>query len=183
MKENFPTLTSSRFILRQLGDDDLEDVFKGLSNPAITKYYGVSYDNLEATKVQMSWYANLEKNNKGIWWAVCSKTDGSFLGAGGLNDISHVHKKAEIGYWLYPENWGKGIMSETMPLIYDHAFNNLGLHRIEGFVEPKNTNCKKAIAKLGFTLEGTMVDCEIKNGSHISLDIYAKSLTRSEKTE
>ena len=77
-------------------------------------------------------------------------------------------KKAELGFWLLPENWGKGYMSEAMPLIFDHAFNEIGLHRIEGFVESKNTNCKKALAKLEFTLEGTMRDCEIKDGNYVS---------------
>ena len=174
MQANFPTLSSDRFILRQFVYSDLEDVFKGLSNPAVTAYYGVSYDTLEATKAQLTWFAELEKKNTGIWWAICSKTDGAFLGAGGLNDVSLENKKAEIGFWLLPSHWGKGIMSETMPLIFSHGFNTMGLHRIEGFVESKNANCKKAVAKLGFTHEGTMIDCEIKNGEFISLDIYAK---------
>jgi len=122
----------------------------------------------------MKWFADLERDEKGIWWAVCSKIDGKFLGAGGLNDLSKENKKAEIGFWLLPENWGKGLMTETMPLIFNHAFNRIGLHRIEGFVESENTNCKKALAKLNFNLEGTMQDCEIKNGEYISVDIYSK---------
>ena len=174
MTDTFPTLKSDRFILRQFVDSDLEDVFKGLSHPEIIKFYGISFDTLEATKAQLTWFATLEKTETGIWWAVCSKTDGTFLGAGGLNDLSKENKKAEIGFWLLPEHWGKGVMSETMPLIFSHAFDSIGLHRIEGFVESKNTNCKRAVTKLGFKLEGTMVDCEIKNGQFISLDIYAK---------
>ncbi|MFK8057262.1 MAG: GNAT family N-acetyltransferase [Saprospiraceae bacterium] len=174
MADTFPTLESERFTLRQFTDADLENVFKGLSHPDVVKYYGISYNTLEATKEQMTWFADLEKNGNGIWWAVCSKEDGSFMGAGGLNDLSKKNKKTEIGFWLLPEHWGKGAMYETMPLIFNHAFDSIGLHRIEGFVESKNTNCKKAITKLGFTQEGSMVDCEVKNGKFISLDIYAK---------
>jgi len=33
------------------------------------------------------------------------------------------------------------------------------------------------MAKLDFLYEGTMKDCEIKNGKFISLDIYAKLKT------
>ena len=65
-------------------------------------------------------------------------------------------------------------MKEAMPLICNYGFDNLGLHRIEGFVESKNKNCKNAMAKLDFQHEGTMKECEIKNGKFISLDIYAK---------
>jgi [ribosomal protein S5]-alanine N-acetyltransferase len=65
-------------------------------------------------------------------------------------------------------------MTETIPLICHYGFNKLGLHRIEGIVETENQNCKKALAKLQFRYEGTMNDCEIKNGKYISLDIYSK---------
>ena len=68
-------------------------------------------------------------------------------------------------------------MKEAMPLICNYKFDNLELHRIKGFVESENKNCKNAIAKLGFQHEGTMKECEIKNGKFISLDIYVKVKT------
>ena len=98
MTSTFPILESERVILRQFADSDLENVFKGLSHPDIIKYYGISFNSMEATKEQMAWFADLEKNETGIWWAICSKEDGRFLGAGGLNNISKVNKKAEIGF-------------------------------------------------------------------------------------
>ncbi len=174
METKFPILESERVILRQFTDNDLENVFKGLSHPDIIKYYGISFKTLEATKEQMTWFADHEKNETGIWWAVCNKDDGTFMGAGGLNDLSKENKKAEIGFWLLPEHWGKGIMTETMPLIFNYAFTTIGLHRIEGFVETENIACKKALKKLQFNLEGTMQDCEIKNDAYISVDIYSK---------
>lgn len=181
MKDNFTILESERVFLRQFQDSDLENVFKGLSHPEIIKYYGISFNSMEATKEQLRWFANLQKNGTGIWWAILSKDDENFLGAGGLNDLNKEHRKVEIGFWLLPENWGKGIMTETMPLILNYAFGNLELHRIEGFVETENSRCKKAFAKLKFNFEGTMRDCEIKNGEFISLDIYSKIADQSKK--
>ena len=169
----FPILQTERLLLRQFVDTDLEKVFKGLSHPEIIKYYGVSYQTLEATKEQMTFFADLEKNGTGIWWAVCSIDNKTFYGAGGLNSLNKEHKKAEIGFWLISDFWGKGIMKEAMPLICNYGFNNLGLHRIEGIVETENKNCKNAMAKLNFQHEGTMKECEVKNGKFISLDIYA----------
>ena len=165
-------MKTDRIYLRKFENSDLENVFRGLSHPDIIKYYGISFNSLEATKEQMTWFTDLEKNKTGIWWAVCSKEDDTFLGAGGLNDLCEEKKKAEIGFWLLPENWGKGIMTEAMPLIIDYGFNKLDLKRIEGLVETKSSNCKKALKKLNFNLEKTMVDCEVKNGEKISLDVY-----------
>ena len=168
------TIKTNRLLLRQFVDNDIENVFKGLSHPKIIKHYGISFDSIEATKEQMSWFADLKKDGTGMWFAVCSLDNKTFYGAGGLNGISKEHKKAEIGFWLLPDYWGQGIMKEAMPQICDFGFNKLGLHRIEGFVEAENINCKNAMAKLDFQSEGTMRDCEIKNGKFISLDIYAK---------
>ncbi len=173
----FPTITTNRLLLRQFVESDLENVFKGLSAPDIIKYYGVSYQTVEETKEQMKFFADLEINGTGIWWAVCSLDNKTFYGAGGLNSLSKEHKKAEIGFWLLTDFWGQGIMTEALPLICKHGFDNLGLHRIEGLVETDNFNCKKAMQKLDFKHEGTMKECEIKNGKFISLDIYAKLKT------
>jgi [ribosomal protein S5]-alanine N-acetyltransferase len=171
---DFPTIKTERLLLRQFVEGDLNDVYKGLSDPEIIKYYGVSYKTPEDTKEQMNFFADLEKNGTGIWWAVCSLDNKIFYGAGGLNSLSKEHKKAEIGFWLLTEFWGHGIMTEVMPIICKYGFDNLGLHRIEGLVETDNMNCKKAMKKLNFNHEGTMRDCEIKNGNFISLDIYSK---------
>ena len=177
MKKEISTLKTDRIQLREITESDLENIYIGLSNPDVIKYYGISFNSLESTKEQMTWFSEIEKNKTGIWWAICSHDKRTFYGAGGLNDLSEKHKKAEIGLWLLPDFWGQGIMTETMPLICDYGFDQLGLHRIEGFVESNNQNCKKAMAKLAFQYEGTMKDCEIKNGEFISLDIYAKLKT------
>ena len=160
--------------MRPFNENDLDNVFLGLSNPDVIKYYGVHYISKEAAIKQMNWFAELEKDGTGIWWAVCSPDKTIFYGAGGLYYLSKEHKKAEIGFWLLPGYWGKGIMKEVIPFILDYGFNTLGLHRIEGFVETKNINCKRAMNKLNFIHEGTMRECEVKNGKWISLDIYAK---------
>jgi ribosomal-protein-alanine N-acetyltransferase len=173
----FPIIRTKRLLLRQFTDGDLENVFTGLSHPDVIQYYGVSYNTLEATKAQMKFFKELEQNETGIWWAVCSLDNKKFYGAGGLNSVSKVHKKAEIGFWLLPDFWKQGILTEAMPLICNYGFDEIGLHRIEGFVETENRNCKNAIIKLGFKHEGTMKECEIKNGQFISLDIYAKLKT------
>ena len=174
MTTEFHNIKTERLLLRQFVESDIESVFKGLSHPDIIKYYGVSYRTIEDTKEQMKFFADLEKNKTGIWWAVCSLDNKIFYGAGGLNSISREHKKAEIGFWLLSDFWGQGIMTEAMPLICNYGFDKLGLHRIEGMVETENTNCKNAMAKLDFRHEGTMRECEIKNGKFISLDIYSK---------
>lgn len=171
MKYEFPTIKTNRLLLREITDLDLENIFNGLSNPDVIQYYGISFDTTEATKEQMIWFKKKEQ----MWWAICSRDNQIFYGAGGLNDINNKEGKAEIGLWLLPKFWGLGIMKEAIPLISDFGFNQLQLNRIEGFVETTNSKCKKAMSKLDFHLEKTMKDCEMKNGKLISIDVYAKT--------
>ena len=96
MTTEFPIIRTERLLLRQFVDNDIENVFKGLSHPDIIKYYGVSFQTLKATKQQMTFFADLEKNETGIWWAICSADNKIFYGAGGLNSLNKEHKKAEI---------------------------------------------------------------------------------------
>ncbi|MEO1031071.1 MAG: GNAT family N-acetyltransferase [Bacteroidota bacterium] len=172
MAKTIPTLKTDRLLLREITDSDLENIFNGLSNPNVIRHYGVSYDSLEATKEQMIWFADMKQ----LWWAICARDNQTFYGAGGLNDINLQENKAEIGLWLLPEFWGKGIMQEALPLITNYGFNHLQLHRIEGFVDSENINCKKAMSKLDFNYEKTIKDSEIKDGKSIHIDIYAKTI-------
>jgi len=177
MRAEFPHIQTGRLSLRQFLESDLENLFKGLSHPDVIKYYGVSYSTLEATKAQIKFFADLEKEETGIWWAVCSHNHKVFYGAVGFTGLNKTHKKAEIGFWLIHDFWGQGIMAEAITAICKYGFDELALHRIEAIVETENSNCKKTMIKLNFQHEGTMRECEIKNGKYISLEIYSKLKT------
>lgn len=170
----FTPLVTDQFQLRPIVDSDINKVYEGLSHPEVIKYYGVNYDSLAATLEQMKWFEEILTQGVGIWLAITSPDGDTFFGAVGLNNLSQTHQKAEIGFWLLPAYWGRGLMTAAVKLLCNFAFSNLGLHRIEAFVETPNQDSKNLLAKLNFEHEGTMVDSELKNGNFISIDIYAK---------
>lgn len=65
-------------------------------------------------------------------------------------------------------------MTETMPLMFNYAFENCKFHRIEDFVDAENSKCKKVLDKLNFNFKGTMCNYEVQNGALISIEIYSK---------
>ncbi|MCC8359744.1 GNAT family N-acetyltransferase [Salinimicrobium sediminilitoris] len=171
---DFPNLTTSRLNLRQITEDDLQNIYNGLSHPKVIKYYGVNYSTLEETWEQLEWYAELERTHSGIWWAIISTEDEEFCGAIGFNNLSREHKKAELGFWLLPKYWGRGYVQESMEVVLDHGFGKLDLHRIEAFVETENISSQKALEKQHFQQEGIMRDSEIKDGRFISVVVFSK---------
>ena len=166
-------METKNFILKEIEPSDIQNIFKGLSDPEITRFYDVHFESIEATQEQMEWYRDLKEQGTGIWWGIFSKEGNEFYGAGGFNNLDKTHRKAEIGLWLLKEFWGKGILKEVMPRLFDFGFSELNLNRIEGFVVSDNIKCKQALEKINFRLEGTMRECEIKNGQPIDIDIYA----------
>ncbi len=171
--DTFPTIQTERCLLRKIVASDQQKIYEGLSNPEVIKYYGVSYQSYEATSAQMDFYNDLVSNETGIWWAICLKQTTEFIGACGYNNCLKEHRRAEIGFWLLPQFQQKGFMSEGVQAIVDYGFNKMNFHRIEAIVEGGNENSSKLLKKLGFDLEGTHRECEIKNGRFINLDYYA----------
>ncbi len=166
-------METSRFSLKEIEHEDIENIHKGLSNPEVTRYYDVHFPTLKATREQMDWYAELRRSSTGIWWGIYFRDSGEFCGAGGFNSWNRQHRKAEIGLWLLPEHWGKGILKEVMPILFREGFENLGLNRIEGFVQSDNIKCRQALEKISFQHEGRLREWEIKDGKFIDVDVYA----------
>jgi RimJ/RimL family protein N-acetyltransferase len=64
------------------------------------------------------------------------------------------NRRAELGYALGREHWGKGYMQEALRALLDYSFNELNLHRLEADVDPRNASSIRTLEKLGFRQEG-----------------------------
>ena len=172
-------LSTSRFQLLPITPGDHRFIFEGLSHPAVIPFYGVSYSSMEAAEEQMQFYQSLLNTGTGCWWKINDKGTAQPVGAIGFNNYNAQHKKAEIGFWLLPGSWKKGIINEVLPVVVHHLFSTVGVHRIEAIVEEGNDASSRTLENAGFTYEGTHRECEIKNGRFISLRMYSLLSTDS----
>jgi ribosomal-protein-alanine N-acetyltransferase len=168
----FPELSTQRLLLQQILPADQPFIFEGLSHPDIIPFYGVCYHSLEATSVQMDWYDQMMEKNTGISWKIIDKASAKPMGVVSVYHYKEEHNKAELGFWLLPAYWKRGFMNEALGAVILYWQHNRRLHRLEAFVERGNTSSMQLLERMGFTHEGTMQDCEVKNGRYISLHIY-----------
>ena len=63
-------------------------------------------------------------------------------------------QSAYLGYYANARHAGKGLMSEAMRLVLDHAFGPLSLHRLEANIQPGNAPSIALARGAGFRLEG-----------------------------
>jgi [ribosomal protein S5]-alanine N-acetyltransferase len=59
-----------------------------------------------------------------------------------------------LGYRVDEQENGMGYAPEAIKKVIEYAFNELGLHRIEANIIPRNTASLRVMEKLGFTYEG-----------------------------
>src|SRR5688500_19007180 len=81
--------------------------------------------------------------------------DGDFIGEVSLGSVQRgPFQSACVGYWVDAEHAGQGYVPEGVALILRHGFGDLGLHRIEAAIVPRNTASRRVMDKLGLREEG-----------------------------
>lgn len=171
---NFPQLETERVILRKLLMSDAQGIFSYFSKDEVTEYYDLDTFTTEkqAEDLIESLLYKYEVRNQ-IRWAVVLKETGRFIGTCGFHEIEEDHLKAEIGYELHPDYWGKGIMAEVIKTIVQYGLNELGLNRIEAFYDPRNIASSKVLEKNGFEKEGLLKKRYLKKGKFVDCAISA----------
>jgi ribosomal-protein-serine acetyltransferase len=81
--------------------------------------------------------------------------NGEFVGGIGIRP-DEEHGDAEIGYWIASAHEGRGFVTRACRALIDHAFGQLGLHRVTIRVAPDNARSRAIPERLGFAEEGVM---------------------------
>jgi len=95
------------------------------------------------------------------------------IGSVSLWNISWQHKRAEVGVWLIPNYWEKGIGKKTLALIKNIAFLYLKLHRIQAHIAVENYRSISTFKKSGFIEEGKLKEYLNLNGEFYDAIILA----------
>ena len=80
--------------------------------------------------------------------------DNLVMGTCTLAQLDEQNRRAELGFALGREHWGNGYMREALVALFDFAFGELKLHRLEADVDPRNAASIHLLERLGFKKEG-----------------------------
>jgi len=180
--KNFPEFESRRLRFRKIILDDAKEIFLIRSNDDVMRYMDVPrhYSVSDSEKLLQSIEESL-KNENGINWAIIEKDSNAFIGYIGFIRIFSEHCRAEIGYALKPEYWGKGYMYETINRLVKFGFEEIKLHSIEANVNPMNERSKKVLERVGFKKEAYFRENYLFDNKFLDSTIYSlleKDLTQ-----
>lgn len=86
---------------------------------------------------------------------VLDRENRKLQGVVNLNEITRRGMDtASLGYYGRSDSGGRGYIREAVACVLDHAFGDLGLHRVEANIQPDNARSRALVAALGFRLEG-----------------------------
>ena len=83
---------------------------------------------------------------------------GDFAGEINLTAVQRgPFQSAYVGYWIDEKCAGLGYVPESLVVLMRHAFDDLGLHRLQVAIIPRNTSSRRVAEKLALREEGVAV--------------------------
>ena len=81
--------------------------------------------------------------------------EGQVVGRIILNGVVRgAFQSASVGYWVAESAAGRGVASAALASMIEHAFGELGLHRLQAETTLTNEASTRVLAKAGFELYG-----------------------------
>ncbi len=170
-----PVIKAKKFILRPYRQGDALSLRKHINNEKIsrnTSHIPYPYTQKDAREwVQECLGRQKQKRPSSINFAIAVR--GKVVGGIGFNNIEPRHK-AEIGYWLGEQYWGRGMMTQAVNLVTRFGFEQLNLQRIFACVYPHNSASMRVLEKAGYKFEGVFRKYVKKGEEFIDGHIFAK---------
>lgn len=100
--------------------------------------------------------------------------DEECIGCIGVSFFKDIYiKNCEIGYWISPLFWGKGIMNHVIDMICPYLFENFSITKIHAEVFAENIASIKVLESHHFIREGYFVNHVYKDGKYHDTIFYA----------
>lgn len=118
------------------------------------------------------WIRMTRSHPPGTTFAI--EIDGEACGGIGIRIGGDVyHRSAEIGYWLGRAHWGRGVATEAVIAMTEHALARFDLCRIWAGVFSWNPASMRVLEKAGYQREGVLRDAVTKDGRTGDQVVYA----------
>ncbi len=135
----FPVLHTERLVLRALANEDVHALAEMRSNARVNEFLDRP-DTISLEYAGQFIEARIKDIavNNSIMWSINFNEESKMLGSICLWNIVPQDDKAEIGYEMHPDYYGKGIMNEAMQKVIEYAFTEMKLKTIEALPVKEN---------------------------------------------
>lgn len=169
-------LRTERLLLRPFTDADLDWFHDLQSREDVTRYLIWGPQSRQETRAMLGRIKSLtsfESEGRGIRLAAVLPASGVAVGDISLWWRSREHRQGEIGFVIHPDHQGHGYATEAAAALMEVGFRQVGLHRIEGHADARNTASTRVMERLGMRREAQLRENEFIKGEWSDEVIYA----------
>lgn len=156
--------------LRAMSADDMQMICDMFNDPEMENLV-IGWSFPKSIEQQKAWFEKNMNDEKNLRFVIETKADGA-LGIATLSGIDWKNRSATHGIKLAnKEKRTKGIGTDTVMAIMRYAFDELGLHRLDGSWFDENIASKSLYKKCGWKEEGVKRSCVYKRGQWRDLTV------------
>ncbi|MFD9736470.1 GNAT family N-acetyltransferase [Umezawaea sp. NPDC059074] len=173
VKPEFP-ITTERLVLRPFTMDDLDAVHAWQALPEVARFLYWSARTREESRVALAAKkAWPEAVGESCSLAVQRRDTGDVIGEVHVEWTHEQWRQGEFGFVFHPDHGGRGFATEAAEVVLRLGFVNLGLHRIIGRCDVRNTGSIKLMERLGMRKEAHFRHNDIFKGEWGEELVYA----------
>ena len=147
-------LETERLTLTPLSEADGPLVHPIMADPEVMAHWDVAaIEDPDVIEQMLAGQMDAMAGDKAFYWAMRLTADRTFLGLCDLSDIDWRHHRAEVGFILGKDSWGRGYAYEAMQAVMNFAVTQ-GIQRLWARTQVGNEASEKLLLKLGFEQEG-----------------------------
>jgi len=170
----FPVMETDRLLLREVNKKDAANLFLLRSNKQAMKFIDRPIPaSVDEMKPFIKMINKKVKENETICWAITLKGRNELIGTISYHKTDKDNHRAEIGYMLMPDHWGKGLITEAITKVIDYGFKKMKLHSIEANINPANIASRKLLEKFKFKREAYFKENYFYNGKYLDSEIFS----------
>jgi ribosomal-protein-alanine N-acetyltransferase len=154
--EGLPQLEGERVTLRDLRLSDAAALYHTVRIPDVARQMWPPPQTLNAVERFIDRTQLKRRLGQYICFGVVPGGQTDIAGLFELRPLQPRFFRIELGYFLHPTWWGKGVFTEAARLVRDFSFSVLGAQRIEARVSVDNPRGNEALRKIGAHKEGRL---------------------------
>lgn len=164
-------LRTERLTLRPFRAEDAPAVYRWMSDPEVCRYEcWLRHKSLADSR---RYIEALDGYRSPLTYHWGIERDRRLIGSIGIVRVNDFHQKAQMGYCLVREEWGKGYAAEAARVVTAYMLEEVGLNRIEASHAVRNTASGRVLQKAGFRWEGRAEDYYYCHEGLLDSDLYA----------
>ena len=149
---------TSRCIIREMTEQDLDAVYEVYSAPSITRYMEGLYENREE---ELEYTRSYIQNAYTFWgygtWVIERKSDQKIIGRVGFN-LRDGFEDVELGFVIMEEEQKKGYAYECCTAVLELGRKEYEFERVQALVKEGNEASVRLCEKLGFKYAGKVAE-------------------------